>query len=1007
MKKFYLLLTLIVLTTIQIVNAQAPQGIPYQAVARDNSGNLIKNQPISLRFKIHDGSAGGTVVYSETHAVTTDALGLFSLNIGSGTTSQTLADVNWGSGAKFTQVELDVTGGSNYADMGTTQMMSVPYALYAGSSAAAPSVFEPTIDIPDAIHNTNAGNVGIGTDLPSAKLDVAGTLRVRGGNPAQGKVLTSDDNGAATWQTPAVQTTVFEPTIDIPDAIHNTNAGNVGIGTDLPSAKLDVAGTLRVRGGNPAQGKVLTSDNNGAATWQTPVAPNLTGYATTLGLAYETTRATSAEQALDDKIYFRDAIDFPGSIYSSNPGNVGIGTDLPSEKLDVAGNLRIRGNVGIGTETPNTSAALEIKSNTGSLLIPRMTTADRNNLNASEGMIIYNKSDSTYQGFSKNYTSYNPTIDQSQLAIDNGFGPNDKSQTFTAGLTGALSSVKVLLNCMMGPQSGTIFIRSGSGNAGSILYQSNIVINYNDGGSWVTINPIGVNVIAGSVYTINIVNQGGFGPESQIDWLCRIDQDNYSGGHLYYGADAFGGDGVFQTTVTPSPTASLQWISLNPAQTVAPSVTTSMGYIGSSSTIKGGTIDESGILSLTPADAVNGGIVTTGNQNFAGNKSFNGYVGIGTNNPTALLNVVGGDRQSGIRVESYYNASLALASSTREYQIYSRQEGDLVFYDQTAEQETNGGNPYRMVINNAGNVGIGTYLPSQKLDVSGNLRVRQNAMIQGDVNATSFVKTGGQANEFLMADGSTSAGTVATTIGSIGESSTANGGTITSGVLNLTPANATNAGVVTSIAQTFGGKKTFADSAVALGFRATDSVTTKGFRATGTSRADSVSARAFKATGTAGADSVSTRAFKATGTAGADSVSTRSIKATGNAIVGGNLITFNPTISAINATATATVDNVISGYITSTSAALTTITLPTATAIATALGTVSRGTQLEFIVDNIAGTNTVTIAGGTGITVLGSPTVTGTATLTIPSTNLGRFRLIFTTPTAAKIVRVF
>ena len=135
-------LFVIALSLTQKTHAQAPQGIPYQAVARDNAGNLIKNQNISLRFSIHDGTASGAVVYSETHSVTTDALGLFAVNIGGGTSSGTLADVNWGSGAKFTQVELDVTGGDNYTDMGTTQMMSVPYALYA-ANANVPGVPGP------------------------------------------------------------------------------------------------------------------------------------------------------------------------------------------------------------------------------------------------------------------------------------------------------------------------------------------------------------------------------------------------------------------------------------------------------------------------------------------------------------------------------------------------------------------------------------------------------------------------------------------------------------------------------------------------------------------------------------------------------------------------------------------------------------------------------------------------------------------------------------------------
>jgi hypothetical protein len=109
-------------------------------------------------------------------------------------------------------------------------------------------------------------------------------------------------------------------------------------------------------------------------------------------------------------------------------------------------------------------------------------------------------------------------------------------------------------------------------------------------------------------------------------------------------------------------------------------------------------------------------------------------------------------------------------------------------------------------------------LPSEKLDVNGNLKVRENATIQGIATADSFVKTGGTSSQFLMADGSTSAGTVATTMGTIGTSATANGATITSGVLSLTPANATNGGVVTTGAQTFAGAKTFTQSLNANSF---------------------------------------------------------------------------------------------------------------------------------------------------------------------------------------------
>jgi len=115
--------------------AQAPNAIPYQGVARNMSGNIIASQSISLRLSIRDVSSAGTVVYSEVHNVITTSLGLFNVNIGQGSNQTgTLAAVNWGSAAKYIQVELDPAGGTSYTNMGTTQLMSVPYALYAQNS---------------------------------------------------------------------------------------------------------------------------------------------------------------------------------------------------------------------------------------------------------------------------------------------------------------------------------------------------------------------------------------------------------------------------------------------------------------------------------------------------------------------------------------------------------------------------------------------------------------------------------------------------------------------------------------------------------------------------------------------------------------------------------------------------------------------------------------------------------------------------------------------------------
>lgn len=117
--------------------AQAPQAFKYQAVARDNSGNLIANQSVGFRISILQNSPTGSPVYSETHTVASNNLGLVNLDLGAGNpVSGTFSNINWGSGNYFVKVELDVSGGSNYLLMGTSQLLSVPYALHAQTATS-------------------------------------------------------------------------------------------------------------------------------------------------------------------------------------------------------------------------------------------------------------------------------------------------------------------------------------------------------------------------------------------------------------------------------------------------------------------------------------------------------------------------------------------------------------------------------------------------------------------------------------------------------------------------------------------------------------------------------------------------------------------------------------------------------------------------------------------------------------------------------------------------------
>lgn len=132
MKKIFTLLTLVIAV---IATAQAPQGFNYQATVRNSSGALIINQNIYFKFNILLNSQTSVPVYSETHYVPTDDLGQVNLVVGTGTaTTGTFAGINWANGTYYLGIELNT--GTGYVAMGTTQLLSVPYALYANSAGS-------------------------------------------------------------------------------------------------------------------------------------------------------------------------------------------------------------------------------------------------------------------------------------------------------------------------------------------------------------------------------------------------------------------------------------------------------------------------------------------------------------------------------------------------------------------------------------------------------------------------------------------------------------------------------------------------------------------------------------------------------------------------------------------------------------------------------------------------------------------------------------------------------
>lgn len=159
--------------------AQAPLKMSYQAIVRDANGQLLTNSTVGMRISILKDSPTGPVQYAETHTSTTNANGLVTLEIGDGTpvSSGTFFSIEWRSGSHYVQTETDPNGGTNYTISGTSQLLSVPYALYsniAGVSTAWTRVGDNIASVP-------SGNVGIGTGgfIPESKLQVEADDAIR------------------------------------------------------------------------------------------------------------------------------------------------------------------------------------------------------------------------------------------------------------------------------------------------------------------------------------------------------------------------------------------------------------------------------------------------------------------------------------------------------------------------------------------------------------------------------------------------------------------------------------------------------------------------------------------------------------------------------------------------------------------------------------------------------------------------------------------------------------
>lgn len=346
MKKISIILLFFI--SLHIFGQVPPPYINYQGLARDNSGNPIIGA-VGLKFDLHQTTAGGTNVFSETHSATTNAFGIFNVQIGKNNPSS-FALINWGTNDFFLEVSMDPLGGTSYTTIGTQQLVSVPYALYAKSAGNSTSY--------------NAGsNVTFSGPANSPTINSNPSLSLGAGN-----VLSISGSGSP----------VTLPTTSL-TATPNVTLTNFGAGSyDLKVPNYVAGNNITIV--PPTSGNNYTINASGTAT-NTPFSLQVNsphsvtpGPASVLSIVAPTINITGGGGVVTSNIFPNYSINIPTIVVTPTTGGLSFFQNGSTSTITVGGPpspwttsistvylVNTTDNVGIGTT--NSTAKLTVTTN--------------------------------------------------------------------------------------------------------------------------------------------------------------------------------------------------------------------------------------------------------------------------------------------------------------------------------------------------------------------------------------------------------------------------------------------------------------------------------------------------------------------------------------------------------------------------------------------------------------------------------------------------------------------